>query len=545
MPAAYQSIFIRHIRQDSLKEGKQKCHDKDQTEQQQNPEGTEKHINRASAMFLHHTGSCTQTAYIKQKQICPCKENDEPYGCTHIRCIAERSADRCVAKHDRKKVEYQSDQYFPDFSAPESRYTADKIYAGLFSSAFMGRRIDRPLQIVGGQIPVLRVDRRTALHDACHTSGRKFFLRHFPGQHDIQEYPCGIYIGAFAALAKTELFRCRIPLCPEQFRIRSGLCPVLAGYIEIYEPKPVLQVDHDIPRLDVPVNQAKLMRSSKCFTQLRHIVDGLFFRQYDPAVQDLFQADAFNVVLGHKNISVCTVFNPADAGNMRQLTAAQDFINIVPCRVDLSLYVQFSCICIAYHGYGLIFIQEFNKMYIHSCTPDCSLAYSCPSRGKTFQFMLLMLLYLQVKEVKKMAEEKSTDELMKLLRSKSHIADYLEGSRDDFVNESLSDYLGRILLERKLKKNDIISRAGIDRVYGYQILSGEKKNPSREKILCLAFGMQLSLEETQRALRLSGCSILYPRNRRDSIIIHALDHMESLPDCNEDLAQASEPGLDG
>ena len=143
-----------------------------------------------------------------------------------------------------------------------------------------------------------------------------------------------------------------------------------------------------------------------------------------------------------------------------------------------------------------------------------------------------------------MAEEKSTDELMKLLRSKSRITDYLEGSRDDFVTESLSDYLGRILLERNLKKNDIISRAGIDRVYGYQILSGEKKNPSREKILCLAFGMQLPLEETQRALRLSDCSILYPRSRRDSIIIHALDHMESLPDCNEDLAQASEPGLD-
>lgn len=53
----------------------------------------------------------------------------------------------------------------------------------------------------------------------------------------------------------------------------------------------------------------------------------------------------------------------------------------------------------------------------------------------------------------------------------------------------------------------------LDRAYVYQIFSGEK-TPSRDKLIAIAFGMNLSDEETQKMLKLSGNRELYARDQR-------------------------------
>ena len=59
-------------------------------------------------------------------------------------------------------------------------------------------------------------------------------------------------------------------------------------------------------------------------------------------------------------------------------------------------------------------------------------------------------------------------------------------------------------------------------MYFYDVING-RKIPSRDKIIRLALALGLSLDECQTALKFCGRSQLYPRIKRDSIIIHGIN----------------------
>ena len=69
--------------------------------------------------------------------------------------------------------------------------------------------------------------------------------------------------------------------------------------------------------------------------------------------------------------------------------------------------------------------------------------------------------------------------------------------------------------------------SGLSKSYIYQIFEGKRK-AGRDVMMRIAFGMRLSVEETQRLLTLSGTSVLYPKVRRDAAIIYALDKKSTL-----------------
>ncbi len=135
--------------------------------------------------------------------------------------------------------------------------------------------------------------------------------------------------------------------------------------------------------------------------------------------------------------------------------------------------------------------------------------------------------------------DKDTDELFVELREDNDIKNYLRRNRAEFVRP-LSDYLASLLAQKNLSKQAVIERSGVQREYAYHIFSGLKKNPSRPKILALAFAMGLTLEETQYLLRYAKQSPLYPRNPWDSIIISAIDQRLSVLQTNELLNQLGE-----
>ena len=53
------------------------------------------------------------------------------------------------------------------------------------------------------------------------------------------------------------------------------------------------------------------------------------------------------------------------------------------------------------------------------------------------------------------------------------------------------------------------------------------RRPSRDKVIQLAFGFGLGVDETQRLLRAADKSLLYPRLKRDAVILYGLQ--KSLP----------------
>ena len=73
----------------------------------------------------------------------------------------------------------------------------------------------------------------------------------------------------------------------------------------------------------------------------------------------------------------------------------------------------------------------------------------------------------------------------------------------------------------------VIGQSQIERTYGHQLFNGTRR-PSRDKVLQLALGLGLSVEDAQRLLRAAGKSQLYPRLKRDAVILYGIQNKLSI-----------------
>lgn len=129
--------------------------------------------------------------------------------------------------------------------------------------------------------------------------------------------------------------------------------------------------------------------------------------------------------------------------------------------------------------------------------------------------------------------EELLDELLEAPSIDSFIERYNEPAR------TLADYLNELLEAKRLKRSQVVHMANLNETFGYQIFTGAR-NPSRDKVLQIAFAMALTLRETNRALEAAGVSSLYSKDRRDAIIIFCLDRGCSLQKVNEELYRFGE-----
>lgn len=138
--------------------------------------------------------------------------------------------------------------------------------------------------------------------------------------------------------------------------------------------------------------------------------------------------------------------------------------------------------------------------------------------------------------------KKDTEELLNELKETKVISDFTSANAEEFEALSLTDTLGQMLEKYNKAKIDVIKAARFDYTYGYQIFDG-KKRPKREKLLQLAFGFPLGLEDTNRLLRAGGVSGLYIRHKRDVICMYCLNKGMTLEECNSYLYQMGEETL--
>lgn len=129
-------------------------------------------------------------------------------------------------------------------------------------------------------------------------------------------------------------------------------------------------------------------------------------------------------------------------------------------------------------------------------------------------------------------EIKSTDELSHEIKAVNNIEDYLKKNKEHMIMTNLSEHLNMLLSLKKLKKADVVRASLLDRTYVYKIFAG-KKNPTRDKLIALAFGLRLSDRETQKMLKLSGNRELYARDERDALILFSLQRNKTIFDVNE------------
>ena len=123
--------------------------------------------------------------------------------------------------------------------------------------------------------------------------------------------------------------------------------------------------------------------------------------------------------------------------------------------------------------------------------------------------------------------KKPTDELMDALNQCSSVKEYISNEQDYLIDSALSNYLNQLLEEKSLKKSTVIKNSELNEIYGYQIFSG-KRIPSRDKLISISFGLELSLEEKQK---------------RDSLLIWGKNHQFSIYQINELLYTENEDTL--
>lgn len=138
----------------------------------------------------------------------------------------------------------------------------------------------------------------------------------------------------------------------------------------------------------------------------------------------------------------------------------------------------------------------------------------------------------------------STAELWARLFRSPTAEQYLRESSEDYTLPKFSAYITELCKVRNETPEKIINRAEIERSFGHHLFRGTR-NPSRDTVLQLAFGFELSVDETQQLLKVARMTALHPKVKRDAVIAHCLYGNKGIVEAQHLLHEAELPLLGG
>ncbi len=139
-------------------------------------------------------------------------------------------------------------------------------------------------------------------------------------------------------------------------------------------------------------------------------------------------------------------------------------------------------------------------------------------------------------------ERKSTGDLFLMLEKTDDIRVSWETLSEDMDSPTFMEYIKRLLDERGLNAEKLGTMAFLSRSFSYQICSGARI-PGRDIIIRIALALRLSLDETQRLLTIAGRNSLYPKVKRDSVLIYAVLNQKGILGAEELLTSLKLPSL--
>ena len=139
-------------------------------------------------------------------------------------------------------------------------------------------------------------------------------------------------------------------------------------------------------------------------------------------------------------------------------------------------------------------------------------------------------------------DKKNTDGLQQELMDSTDLSQFLSRNQEQFVDKSVAELLNHLFEKKNISKAALAKQAGMSEIYLHQIFAG-RRTPSRNRLLCLCYGLEASIEETQELLRLCGMAELYPKLKRDAIIYYGLLHKLDLVVINDKLFDENEDTL--
>ena len=141
-------------------------------------------------------------------------------------------------------------------------------------------------------------------------------------------------------------------------------------------------------------------------------------------------------------------------------------------------------------------------------------------------------------------EKNSTRDWERRLFAAESFDSFLRENADGMLTPKLCYDLAQLCKQRGLKPVEVIRRADLERSYGHQLFNGTRK-PSRDKLLQIAFGLGLTVEETQTLLKTAQKCPLYPKIKRDAAIMRCLFECRKIGDAQALLCQQGLTPLGG
>ena len=139
-------------------------------------------------------------------------------------------------------------------------------------------------------------------------------------------------------------------------------------------------------------------------------------------------------------------------------------------------------------------------------------------------------------------KKKNTDGLQQELMDSPDLSQFLSQNQEQFENKTVAELLNRLFEKKTISKAALTKQAGMSEIYLHQIFAG-RRNPSRNRLLCLCYGLEATVDETQELLKLCGMAQLYSKLKRDAIIYYGLLHGLKLFEINDKLFDENEETL--
>ena len=109
---------------------------------------------------------------------------------------------------------------------------------------------------------------------------------------------------------------------------------------------------------------------------------------------------------------------------------------------------------------------------------------------------------------------------------------------------AFSDYITELCKAKGEKPERVIKRGNIETSYGHRLFAGGR-NPSRDTVLQLAFGLELNTDGTQQLLKVAHMAPLHPKVKRDAVIAFCLHHHSPLTEAQQTLHDNHLPLIGG
>lgn len=138
----------------------------------------------------------------------------------------------------------------------------------------------------------------------------------------------------------------------------------------------------------------------------------------------------------------------------------------------------------------------------------------------------------------KAVRKKDTVELINEIKDCNAADQFVSDNEGELISDTLDGFFKEKMEKYDVKKSDLFKRAGmVGNNYAYEVVRGDKKNPSRDVIIRLCLAFPLDIDETQRALHYACKAPLYPRDKRDVYIMFAIKNKNTLDELNDTLTE--------